>query len=124
VTVFYPLASIRVNLPIPFLSSEDLELNYSSTHSSVRVLGDYCHFLTYTLEGFKKEGDKLFAVVEQTFVISDRIVDLNDVESFFKVKGFIKPNPLKNDYKNKELGIILEELHDENVLQNKGELFL
>ena len=55
----------------------------------------------YNLLGFTEESkyDKniLYAVVEQPFV-----------------KGFL--NTKNNDYYNPELGIILEDLHDENVL--------
>ena len=36
-------------------------------------------------------------------------------------KGF--RNKKNNDYYHEELGIILEDLHDENVLTNKGILF-
>ncbi len=32
-------------------------------------------------------------------------------------------NNKNNDYKNKELGIILEDLHDENVLTNNNVLY-
>ncbi len=41
----------------------------------------------------------------------------------FEFNGFTKSNPLNNDYINRELGIIIEDLHDENVLKKKGELF-
>jgi hypothetical protein len=35
--------------------------------------------------------------------------------------GFL--NIRNNDYKNNELGIIIEDLHDENVLTNHGVLY-
>ena len=39
-----------------------------------------------------------------------------EVKKFLEHNGFI--NTRNNDYHNKNLGIILEDLHDENVLQN------
>lgn len=45
----------------------------------------------------------------------------DSVKEFLEANGFqLKKN---NDYFNPELGIILEDLHDENVLTNKGALF-
>ncbi|CAN5222120.1 hypothetical protein BH09BAC1_BH09BAC1_02970 [soil metagenome] len=38
-----------------------------------------------------------------------------------KENGFI--NTAKNDYYSKELGLILEDMHDENVLMRNGNLF-
>lgn len=46
-----------------------------------------------------------------------------NVESVLNTAGFVKPNPKKNDYRNDFLGIILEDLHDENVLVNNNLLF-
>jgi len=37
--------------------------------------------------------------------------------------GFIKPKSFKNDYINAGLGIILEDLHEENVFTSDGVLF-
>jgi hypothetical protein len=43
------------------------------------------------------------------------------VQTFLEANGFrIIRN---NDYVNEELGIILEDIHDENVLVNSGVLF-
>ena len=58
----------------------------------------------------------LHPIVEQPHVVSSESVNLNDVKFFLENNGFI--NNKNNDYINKELGIILEDLHDENVLQN------
>src|SRR5690606_35277303 len=43
------------------------------------------------------------------------IIDLNKLEEYMLNRGFEKVNPLRNDYINKELGILIEDLHDENV---------
>lgn len=63
----------------------------------------------------------MYAVVQQYFVKSTSITDLEQVKSFLVQNGFT--NNRNNDYINYDLGIILEDLHDENVLTNNGILF-
>ena len=75
----------------------------------------------YELIGFYKEKDILHAVVKQPFIEITEPTDTNSVKEFLLANGFqLKKN---NDYFNSEAGIILEDLHDENVLTNKGALF-
>jgi hypothetical protein len=75
----------------------------------------------YELLGFKIINDELSAVVKQEFVIATAPPNLSDVKKFLAFNGFeIVRN---NDYINKNLGIIFEDLHDENVLCNNGILF-
>ena len=75
----------------------------------------------YELLGFKKEQKKLYAVVKQQLVESTSLTDLSDVRKYLEANGFrIIRN---NDYLSEELNIILEDLHDENVLTNQGLLF-
>ena len=76
---------------------------------------------SYELIGFYREGTILHAVVKQFFIEISSPTDTNSVKEFLAANGFqLKKN---NDYFNSELGIILEDLHDENVLTNKGALF-
>jgi len=75
----------------------------------------------YILIGFTKEGENLYAVVKQSFVIITQETDLNKVKSFLEANGFI--NNRNNDYVNPDLGIILEDLHDENVLTKNDVLY-
>ena len=75
----------------------------------------------YQLIGFYEQADLLYAVVEQKFVESDSVTELENVKLFLTSNGFA--NTRNNDYIHKELGIILEDLHDENVLTSKGNLF-
>ena len=63
----------------------------------------------------------LYAVVEQPFVKANEKTDLNIVKSFLENNGFI--NKKNHDYYNEELGLILEDLHDENVLTQDGMLY-
>jgi hypothetical protein len=75
----------------------------------------------YELKGFTKENDVLYAVVQQNFVSITSSTNLERVKEFLTVNGF--HNNRNNDYINEELGIILEDLHDENVLTQNEILY-
>jgi hypothetical protein len=75
----------------------------------------------YELIGFTKQEDILYAIVEQAYVTFTDPTDLNQVKSFLLHNGF--KNTRNNDYLNEEIGIILEDLHDENVLTRNGILY-
>jgi hypothetical protein len=74
----------------------------------------------YELLGFYKEGNAIYAVVKQPFVKATQKTDLEGVKQFMLENGFV--NNRNNDYYNQSLGIILEDLHDENVLTENGVL--
>ena len=69
----------------------------------------------YQLLGFyKSDNDVIYALVAQNYVESNQPTDLSLVKKFLENNGF---KTIKNhDYFNPDLGIILEDLHDENVL--------
>ena len=106
-------------------SEHVLKLNDSIYYATWR---DYFHNLilhnfffpdtAYNLLGFTSENDILFAVVEQPFVSITQNTDLRQVKEFLTSNGF--DTIRNNDYFNAELGIILEDLHDENVLMKNG----
>jgi Serine/Threonine/Tyrosine Kinase found in polyvalent proteins len=78
----------------------------------------------YQLLGFFENTDKttFYSVVKQPFIESTSPTDLSLLKLFLEKNGFqYKKN---NDYFNPELGIILEDLHDENVLTNQGVFFI
>ncbi len=75
----------------------------------------------YELIGFTKENETLYAVVKQSYVTITQVTDLSEVKSFLSANGFI--NKRNNDYFNPDLGIILEDLHDENVLTQNNILY-
>lgn len=75
----------------------------------------------YDFLGFKIIDDVLFAVVKQEFIVADEVVDLIMVKNFLAYNGF--QNTRNNDYYNPQLGLIFEDLHDENVLCRKGVLY-
>ena len=75
----------------------------------------------YQLIGFYEQDDILYAVVEQDFIKNDCLTDLERVKEFLSSNGFV--NVRNNDYYHPELGIILEDLHDENVLTFQENLY-
>lgn len=75
----------------------------------------------YELIGFYLENDILYSVVKQPFIEITETTDIDLVKMFLHDNGFrLKKN---NDYHHPNLGIILEDLHDENVLTNNKVLF-
>lgn len=74
----------------------------------------------YTLEGFYQKGDALFAWLSQPYVKVTEKTDLEKVKLFMENNGFV--NTRNHDYFNSQLGIIAEDLHDENVLTENGVL--
>ena len=109
-------------------SEHVLKLNDSIYYSSWK---DYLYNLllhnyffsdtAYELKGFTKDNNVLYAVVQQNFVSITSSTNLESVKEFLTVNGF--QNNRNNDYINEELGIILEDLHDENVLTQNNILY-
>ncbi|MCW5907396.1 MAG: hypothetical protein KIS94_06030 [Chitinophagales bacterium] len=75
----------------------------------------------YDLAGFKVMHEKLYAVVKQEFIEATEPTDLSRVKQFLEYNHFT--NTRNNDYFNQHLGIIFEDLHDENVLSRNGILY-
>jgi hypothetical protein len=75
----------------------------------------------YDLIGFYGNNQRIYAVVRQSII---RITNKTDL---FQVRHFMESNKFEairnNDYYNQELGIIIEDLHDENVLTQNGILY-
>lgn len=105
---------IKLNDAIYFASWEDYFHNL--------LLHNYFFSDTaYNFLGFHQHENTLFSVVEQIFVKSDQITNLDNVKIFLKKNNF--ENIKNHDYYNQTLGIILEDLHDENVLTSKNTLY-
>lgn len=66
--------------------------------------------------------DKLLAVLKQPFVASDETADLNAIRELLEFNGF--EHQVREDYFNKEFGLILEDMHDENMTVKNRFLFL
>jgi hypothetical protein len=75
----------------------------------------------YELLGFAIKENILVAVLQQPLITSDELVELRDIREFLEFNGF--KNTKRQDYENPELGLILEDMHDENVLSSEGVLF-
>jgi hypothetical protein len=75
----------------------------------------------YNFNGFFLNEDILYAVVDQSYIKANQKTNLDNVKLFLESNGFA--NTKNNDYKNETLGIILEDLHDENVLTKNGILY-
>lgn len=75
----------------------------------------------YELIGFTKDNNILYCIIQQAYVAITENTDLNKVKTFLTQNGF--ENNRNNDYINPELGIILEDLHDENVLTRNEILY-
>jgi hypothetical protein len=73
---------------------------------------------SYELIGFMQENGRLYAAVRQPYIHTTEPTDEGKVKELMKANGF--ENKKNNDYFSRELGIILEDLHDENVLTNNG----
>lgn len=98
---------LKLNDAIYYASWEDYFLNL--------MLHNYFFADTaYQLLGFHQKEKELYAVVKQPFVKADSLTDLTQVKAFLANNGF--ENTRNHDYFHPQLGIILEDLHDENVL--------
>ena len=74
----------------------------------------------YSLLGFIQDDEKLFAVVQQLFVEGGQ-ASLEHIEEFLNFNGFTKIR--RQDYRNSEFGLTLEDMHDENVIAKDNILF-
>ena len=75
----------------------------------------------YAFLGFQVIDNELNAVVKQKFIVSNEVTDLKTVKEFLEYNGFLHKK--NNDYFNPEIGLIFEDLHDENVLSYTGVLY-
>lgn len=105
---------LKLNDAIYYASWEDYFLNL--------LLHNYFFADTaYQFLGFYKDEETLYAVVKQPFVEADQFTDLKNVNDFLMSNGF--ENTRNHDYYHPKLGIILEDLHDENVLTKEKYLY-
>ena len=105
---------LKLNDAIYYASWEDYFLNL--------LLHNYFFSDTsYEFLWFYLSDSILYAVVQQVFIKADSPTDLTHIQSFLLENGFqLKKN---HDYYHPKLGIILEDLHDENVLTCNGMLY-
>jgi hypothetical protein len=75
----------------------------------------------YELLGFLLINKILYAVISQDYIEPSEKTNINQVRTYMISKGFTIKK--KNDYVHTELGIIIEDLHEENVLVKDSTLF-
>ncbi|WKN46302.1 hypothetical protein [Tunicatimonas pelagia] len=105
---------LKLNDAIYYASWEDYFFNL--------ILHNYFFADTaYQLLGLYENKKVLYAVVKQPFIRADRLTDLAQVKAFLANNGF--ENTRSHDYYHPQLGIVLEDLHDENVLTQQETLY-
>ena len=75
---------------------------------------------SYSLLGFIEIDKNLHAVMEQPFV-EGKQAKLEDIKELLTFNDFT--NTKRQDYYNKELNLLLEDMHDENVIAKDDLLF-
>jgi hypothetical protein len=75
----------------------------------------------YTFIGFVENEGTLKVVLQQPFIIAVGMAEIDAIKELLGYNGF--ENTKRQDYYNKELGLILEDMHDENVILSDGTLF-
>ena len=108
---------LKLNDAIYYNSWEDY-LNNLLLHNF--FFPDTAYELIAFTEEIKEDKEILYAVVKQPFVKATEQTDLQAVKDFLANNGFL--NSKNHDYYHPALGIILEDLHDENVLTKDGML--
>lgn len=95
--------------------------SWSDYFNSLLIHNYFFPATAYELIGFYYSAQTLYSVVKQPFIEITEPTNIELVKNFLIKNGFqLKKN---NDYFCPELGLILEDLHDENVLTNHGILF-
>ncbi len=100
------------------LNSGIFYVSWEDYFNSLLLHNYFFPHLAYELLGFALYEEKLHSVVKQAYVYSTETTKLSRVKEFLGSNGFIHRKA--NDYFHPELGIILEDLHDENVLTENG----
>lgn len=78
----------------------------------------------YITTGFTSDNGSFAVITQQAFFVLDKGASRNSVKNYLLKHGF--SNIRNDDYYNHEAGIILEDLHDENVFldENNNLLFI
>lgn len=96
-------------------------VNWSQYFESLIVHNILFPETKYELLGFVKVNEILYSAISQDYIESTEKTKLDQVRSYMSAKGFTIKK--KNDYVHSDLGIIIEDLHEENVLIKDDTLF-
>jgi len=75
---------------------------------------------TYAIVGFMENNGALGIVLQQPFIEGEQ-ASLEDIDELLTFNGF--KNIKRQDYYNEEFGLLLEDMHDENVIAREKLLF-
>ncbi len=78
--------------------------------------------VAYLLTGFTEVKARFAAIIQQPFLQSERGATREEIEPDLSARGFRRTR--NDDYYSPDLGIIHEDLHDENVLVSDAGLYL
>jgi Serine/Threonine/Tyrosine Kinase found in polyvalent proteins len=113
---------IKDNTKVLKLNDSIYYASWSDYFSNLLLNNYFFPDTAYNFVGFyKSDTDILYALVEQNYIESSKATDLEQVKEFMHYNGF--RNTKNNDYLHPKLGVILEDLHDENVLTANGVLY-
>lgn len=76
---------------------------------------------SYELLGFIMINKTLYSVVQQDYIKPSEKTEIKDIQNIMYARGFTLKR--RNDYVHHDLGLIIEDLHEENVLVNDGILY-
>ncbi len=96
-------------------------VNWSQYFESLLIHNILFTQTKYTLLGFIKINKILYSVVSQDYIKPTEKTNIDQVKKYMQSKGFTIKK--KNDYVHTELGLIIEDLHEENVLVKDNTLF-
>jgi len=96
-------------------------VNWSQYLESLLVHNILFKETKYDLLGFVKINRVLYSVVQQDFITPSDKTKIESVKDLMFSKGFVLKKG--NDYIHADLGLIIEDLHEENVLVKDGTLF-
>ncbi len=96
-------------------------VNWSQYFESLLIHNILFTETKYDLIGFLNINDILYSVLSQDYIEPNHKTTIDMVRNYMFSKGFsIKK---RNDYIHTELGLIIEDLHEENVLVKDDTLF-
>lgn len=96
-------------------------VNWSQYLESLLVHNILFKETKYDLLGFVKINRVMYSVVQQDFITPSDKTKIESVKDLMFSKGFVLKKG--NDYIHADLGLIIENLHEENVLVKDGTLF-
>lgn len=96
-------------------------VNWSQYFESILIHNLLFPTTKYTLCGFLKLNSVLYSIIDQDYIKSTQNTSILDIQKIMIQNGFTIKK--RNDYVHHEYGLIIEDLHEENVLTKDGVLF-